>query len=211
MGTPDAPDRIVMIKPLLLAALLCLPLLACDGNADGVGKAIGTRAAEISGGLGQKARDATDEARRELLRNNTALHAKGQPRAEITPDGQLLVDGKQIPTDATQRRQLLDHRALLIANSTDRLNADQSYADAADATLKGIFGGGGDVRKQVGNEYDRLKDELKRICSRMPALLASQQTLARDIPAFKAYATMTQNDVDRCGKGDGSFSIPFDD
>ena len=122
-----------------------------------------------------------------------------------------MVDGKQIPTDATQRRQLLDHRALLIANSTDRLNADQSYAVAADATLKGIFGGGGDVRKQVGNEYDRLKDELKRICSRMPALLASQQTLARDIPAFKAYATMTQNDVDRCGKGDGSFSIPFDD
>ncbi|HEL2980278.1 TPA: hypothetical protein UMB92_003157 [Stenotrophomonas maltophilia] len=199
-----------MINPLL-AALLCLPLLACDGSADSTGKALGSRAAEISGGLGQKARDATDEARRSLVRDNTALHAKGQPRAAITPDGQLLIDGRQVPTDAAQRRQLLDHRGLLIASASDRLDADQTYVNAADATLKGLFGGGGDVRKQVGDEYDRLENELKRICGRMPALLASQQALARDIPAFKAYATMTQNDVDTCGKGDSSLSIPFDD
>lgn len=200
-----------MIKPLLLAALLCLPLLACDGSADSAGKSLGTRAAEISGGLGQKVRDASDEARRNLVRDNTALHAKGQPRAEITADGQLLIDGKPIPTDAAQRRQLLDHRSLLIASASDRLDADQTYANAADATLKGLFGSGGDVRKQVGGEYDRLEEKLKRICARMPALLASQQALARDIPAFKAYATMTQNDVATCGRGDGSLSIPFDD
>jgi hypothetical protein len=34
----------------------------------------------------------------------------------------------------------------------------------------------------------------------MPDLLASQQKLAAAMPEFRPYATMTQKDVDDCGK-----------
>lgn len=47
-----------------------------------------------------------------------------------------------------------------------------------------------DDRVQCGDQ-----DRITRQC-----LLASQQALARELPAFKPYATMDQSDVDDCGK-----------
>ena len=39
-----------------------------------------------------------------------------------------------------------------------------------------------------------------RVFGLVLALLASQQALAANLPAFKPYATMTQEDIDDCGK-----------
>jgi hypothetical protein len=39
-----------------------------------------------------------------------------------------------------------------------------------------------------------------QLCKRMPGLLTSQQKLAAALPAFRPYATMTQEDIDDCGR-----------
>jgi hypothetical protein len=39
-----------------------------------------------------------------------------------------------------------------------------------------------------------------QLCKRMPGLLTSQQKLAAALPAFRPYPTMTQEDIDDCGK-----------
>jgi len=43
-------------------------------------------------------------------------------------------------------------------------------------------------------------------------MLASQQALAGSLPAFKPYATMTQDDINDCGKkGDKGVAVISDD
>jgi hypothetical protein len=40
-----------------------------------------------------------DDARKEITEGNIKISADKQPRAEITPDGHLLIDGKDVPVD----------------------------------------------------------------------------------------------------------------
>ena len=40
----------------------------------------------------------------------------------------------------------------------------------------------------------------KTLCTRLPPLLATQNQLAASLPEFKPYASMTQTDIDDCGK-----------
>ena len=66
-----------------------------------------------------------------------------------------------------------------------------------------IFGGDEaekDFEARMEAEGKKIEAEALKLCHRLPALLASQQTLSASIPAFKPYATMTQSDIDDCGK-----------
>ena len=38
------------------------------------------------------------------------------------------------------------------------------------------------------------------LCKQLPSMLTTQQQLAASLPEFKPYATMTQHDIDDCGK-----------
>ena len=44
----------------------------------------------------------------------SGIHQADLPRAEITPDGDFLIDGKAQPVDAGQRRQLLTYRGQVV-------------------------------------------------------------------------------------------------
>ena len=146
-----------------------------------------------------------DEARREITEGNIKISADNQPRAEITPDGHLLIGGKDVPTNDAQRRQLLEYRGHVVAIATDGMNVGLAGAklgaSAAGEALKGIFSGDSEgVEKRINAEAAKIEAQAKRICDRLPAMLASQQALARELPAFKPYASMDQSDVDDCGK-----------
>jgi hypothetical protein len=93
----------------------------------------------------------------------------------------------------------------VVAIATDGMNVGLAGAklgaSAAGEALKGIFSGDSEgVEKRINAEAAKIEAQAKRICDRLPAMLASQQALARELPAFKPYASMDQSDVDDCGK-----------
>ncbi|MCF3457095.1 YggN family protein [Stenotrophomonas maltophilia] len=190
---------------LLPATLLCLPLIACGGTSSAPDKSVGKSVAEATSGVGQTVKEAMDDARKDIAQGNIKISADKQPRAEITPDGRLLIAGKEVAANDVQRRHLQEYRghvvAVAMAGMDVGLAGAKLGANAAGEALKGIFSGDSEgVEKRINAEAAKIEAQAKRICDRLPALLASQQALARELPAFKPYATMDQSDVDDCGK-----------
>lgn len=190
---------------LLPAVLLSLPLIACGGTSSAPDKTVGKSVAEATGGVGETVRNAMDDARKDITQGNIKISADKQPRAEITPDGRLLIAGKEIAANDIQRRHLQDYRGHVVAIAMDGMDVGLAGAklgaSAAGEALKGIFSGDSEgVEKRINAEAEKIEAQAKRICDRLPAMLASQQALARELPAFKPYATMDQGDVDDCGK-----------
>ncbi|KAG1262873.1 hypothetical protein G6F65_014602 [Rhizopus arrhizus] len=190
---------------LLPATLLCLPLIACGGTSSPSDKTVGKSVAEATSGVGDTVKQAIEDAHKEIIEGNIKISADQQPRAEITPDGRLLIAGKEITANDTQRRHLQEYRGHVVAIAMDGMDVGLAGAklgaNAAGEALKGIFSGdseGGETRSNA--EAAKIEAQAKRICERLPAMLASQQALARELPAFKPYATMDQSDVDDCGK-----------
>ncbi len=190
---------------LLPTTLLCLPLIACGGTSSAPDKTVGKSVAEATSGVGQTVKEAMDDARKDITQGNIKISADKQPRAEITPDGRLLIAGKEVAANDTQRRHLQDYRGHVVAIAMDGMDVGLAGAklgaNAAGEALKGIFSGDSEgVEKRINAEAAKIEVQAKRICDRLPAMLASQQALARELPAFKPYATMDQSDVDDCGK-----------
>ncbi|MHC1651676.1 DUF2884 family protein [Stenotrophomonas maltophilia] len=190
---------------LLPAALLCLPLIACGGTSSAPDKSVGKSVADATSGVGQSVKEAMDDARKEIAEGNIKISADEQPRAEITPDGRLLIAGKEVATNDAQRRHLQEYRGHVVAVAMAGMDVGVAGAklgaNAAGEALKSIFSGDSEgVEKRINAEAAKIEAQAKRICDRLPAMLASQQALARELPAFKPYATMDQSDVDDCGK-----------
>lgn len=190
---------------LLPTVLLSLPLIACGGTSSAPDKTVGKSVTEATGGVGETVKNAMDDARKDIAQGNIKISADKQPRAEITPDGRLLIAGKEIAANDIQRRHLQDYRGHVVAIAMDGMDVGLAGAklgaSAAGEALKGIFSGDSEgVEKRINAEAEKIEAQAKRICDRLPAMLASQQALARELPAFKPYATMDQSDVDDCGK-----------
>lgn len=171
------------------------------------------------------------KARKELHEGNISIGGKGvdvsingkhytgdaddgRPRAEITPKGDLLIDGKSVATTPAQRAMLLEYRGQVIGVAEAGMAIGGKAADLAGSAIKeslgAIFSGDTDaVEKRVESQAMKLKDEAKVLCNQLPAMLATQQRLANSLPEFKPYATMTRDDVDDCAKDiedDGAWS-----
>lgn len=130
----------------------------------------------------------------------------GLPQAEITPEGDLLIDGEAVSTTAEQRALLLVHRGHLEGLALAGLAIGAQGADIAGTALTGIgealFGGEDgrrDYEARIEAEAAGIEQEAQKLCALMPALYDSQQSLAASLPAFAPYATMTPGDVDDCG------------
>lgn len=190
---------------LLPVLLLALPLAACGGQ-DGAGRngAVDASRNEATA-LGRTVAEATDKARREMAEGNLKVSTDGQPLAEITRDGRLLIDGTESQTTPAQRTQLLTYReqvhGIALAGMDVGVAGANLGAQAAGEAIKGIFSGKTDeIESRINAEADKLKAEANKICQRMPRLLEAQRELAASLPAFAPYASMDQSDIDDCGK-----------
>lgn len=189
---------------LLPALLACVPLLAACGTRDDASD--GTRAQTALGGIVQRA---TDEARGKLATQNLSLSREirggesGLPKAEITPQGDLLIDGERIAIDDNQRRLLLEHRTHILAIAEAGIAIGVQGADlgisAAATALKGVLSGNTeDIERSIEAEARKIEAEAMKICDLLPALMASQQALATSLQQLAPYATMDQHDIDDC-------------
>lgn len=168
--------------------------------------------------LGRQVERAMREARRELATQNISLnngirfgpdHEKASqdhlPKAEITPGGDLLIEGKPVPVDAAQRAQLLKYRGHVVAVAEAGMAIGVQGADlgmqAAGEAIKGIFSGDTDnIERRIEAEAEKIEVEAAKLCAQLPPMLATEQALAASLPAFKPYARMDEQDVNDCSQ-----------
>jgi predicted small lipoprotein YifL len=218
------------MKPITfstLALTLLLPLAACGqsghadsqpGVADNVAQAIKdanekTSPSMISGEI-QKA---MQEAKQELATKNIDVNSvhindnhhndnDSRPKAEITPQGELLIAGKQVAATPAQQTLLLDYRKQIVGIAETGMDIGAQGADlginAAKQAMWGALAGKSDkdIEASIKPQTDKIEAAAARLCQRMPDLLSTQQKLAAAMPEFRPYATMQQKDVDDCGK-----------
>ena len=165
----------------------------------------------LSSSIAATVSEAMAEAREELAKENITISKDStQPKAEITPQGDLLIEGTKVNVDAAQKALLLEHRQHIVAIAHAGMEIGAQGADlagkAVTEALAGVFSGNADeIEKKVEAEARKIEASAKKLCGLLPAMLASQEKLKTAVPEFAPYARMTQSDVDDCDK-DGHFS-----
>src|SRR5690606_19270478 len=107
----------------------------------------------------------------------------GLPRGEITPQGDLLIDGKAQDIDVTQRRHLLTYRALVLEIARSGIHIGERSAEAAldavgNGSLIGLMFGAmtGSLERRVERVVrQEIEPAVRGICRQLPAVMASQQ------------------------------------
>lgn len=192
--------KLKFASPLLLSLVL---LTACD-KTDTEKTVKQDAATETS--LGSTMQQAAADVRNEIIKGNMTLDdGVGKAKAEITPEGDLLIDGKAVTITPEQRRLLINHRALLVKIAISGVEIGLEGVDLAGEaigeTVKGIFSGDTkNIEKKVEAKAEKIEDSARLLCDQLPLLMASQEKLATSLPEFKPYATMTAEDIDNCHK-----------
>ena len=214
-----------LMRPLLVVGVLALA--ACQpADKDSTPTGVAAKAMdEVATGLGEasqemeKAREEIATAREKLALANLSLNrdtTQHLPKAEITPAGELLIEGKSVATTPEQKALVLAYRGELLDVVGDGMAIGMEGArvgiDAAASALKGMLSGqsGDEIGQQVGEQAKaKIKPMVAQLCTRLPGLLSAQQALSKALPEFAPYATMDQSDVDDCGdaNGDGNWTF----
>ena len=217
-----------MLRNSLAIALLgCTSLLAaCDGQQD---RTTVHKAGEPTSALGTIVKNATDQARRKLQTENisvsdgmhiqvnghTIRRPSGKTKAEITPQGDLLIEGKAVAVTPEQRGLLLQYRQHIIHIAEAGMDIGVQGADlgmkAASEAIAGIFNGNANkVEERIKPEAQKIEAAAESLCNLLPPMLATQTALAASLPQFRPYATMTEGDISDCRshhKGTANVSV----
>lgn len=200
--------------PLLLA---CLLPLAVPAQASATGGIRGEISAELDEARREMRHDLA-EARAELERENLSLddglrfgkekRRKADaplPKAEITPQGGFLVEGREVAVDARQRRQLLAYRAEVIDIAKTGIDIGERTAEAVLTEVdRGLFRmmfsamTGGLERRMQKSVRQMVEPGVRQICGRLPALFELQQQLSASLPEFRPYASLEADSIERC-------------
>jgi hypothetical protein len=210
------------LSTLGLALALVLPLAACSQSGSDAGdsdtkQAVGEAdkqtspsflTAEIQKGI-EKAKQelATKDIDVDSVHIGNGPHQRSTgPHAVITPQGELVIAGKPVKATPEQHAMLLDYRQQIVGMAEAGMDIGASGASlgthAAKQAIWGALSGKSDqeIEAAIKPQTDQIQAAAARLCQRMPGLLASQQKLAAAMPEFRPYATMTQEDVDDCGR-----------
>ena len=192
--------------PLVCIASVLVGLAACSAGQSSSSDF--SSASTSSSTIDQAIDHALDRADAKLSTKNITVSnndgATGQPKAEITPQGDFLIEGKPVALTPAQRTEMLAYRKQLVEIARQGIAIGKQGAtlgmNAAGAAIAGVFSGESEqqIRQRVEAKASGIRAAAAKICARLPDLMTSQQKLAVDVPAFKPYATMTQNDIDDC-------------
>jgi predicted small lipoprotein YifL len=218
-----------VMKPLILSTLalsLLISLAACSqagqpnsqaGAADNTAQSANGASEKGPSGISGEIHKAMQKAKQELATKNISVSSvhindssrtddDSRPKAEITPQGDLLIAGKKVPATPAQQTLLLDYRQQIIGIAETGMDIGAQGADLGlNAAKEGVWGAltgksDKDIEASIKPQTDKIQSAALKLCQRMPDLLSSQQKLAAAMPEFRPYATMQQKDVDDCGK-----------
>jgi len=216
------PRAISLAAALTLSGLL--PLTACSRSGDPSNAAATATPASADAPatyIGQRVEQEMAKARAKMIAGNIdisrgiEIHLNGQQlaaptgatKAEITPQGDLLIAGKPTTVNPGQRALLLTYRGEIIDVASAGMALGSQGADIGISALSGLPGvlfggkqGQQDYQQRMESEGQQMKTKALALCKQLPSMLTTQQQLAASLPEFKPYATMTQHDIDDCGK-----------
>jgi len=207
---------------LALALFSTLALAACQDKTPTASTAPGAPASTApaeSGGLAGMVGKAMDEARAKMETSNIDISnvaikfgdsgrkTPAQPKAEITPQGDLLIEGKQVAITPAQRALLLQYRGEVIGVASAGMAIGKQGVDMAgkaiSTALANVFNGKSDETEHaLEAEGKRIEAAAMKLCDQLQPMLDTQQKLSVEMPAFKPYANLTQADIDDCRKHD---------
>jgi hypothetical protein len=171
--------------------------------------------------IGRQVELAMEKARKEMLANNLDISGgmnidmnghrfvrpAGLTKAEITPQGDLLIADKPVTVTPEQRALLLAYRGEVIGVASAGMTLGSQGADLGISALTGLPGvllggkeGQNAYQQRMEAQGKRMESDALALCKQLPPMLATQQQLATSLPEFKPYATMTQHDIDDCAK-----------
>jgi len=181
--------------PMLLA-LSSLGLAACGASDQSDSGKTGWA------GIAEKAQA---EIRKEMASNDLDIGkgVEGLPRAALTPDGDLMVNGEKVPTTPEQREKLLAFRSQLAglaeAGAAVGIQGAALATDALKEAAKAALSGDKtSIEERMKPQAEAIKATAQALCDRLPALLAAQRAAAEAVPEFQPYATMDEKDVGDC-------------
>lgn len=194
-----------MKRPHLSTLLLlagCLPLAACSGTpADDAAREAERAMSVATAEMG----DVERKVREELATGNIDFgdENNGNGDAEITPEGDLLIDGKQVEVDAGERALLLAYREQISEVAMAGARIGVQGASLATTAMREAFQGvlSGDtteMESRIEAEAEKIRVQVEVLCGNLGPLLETQQSLAAAIPELEPYATMSRQDVDEC-------------
>lgn len=186
-----------------LSLLAVLALAGCRLDTPPAPAAAPATGATADTALGRTIRQASDQVRNELASRNIGLSSDGQPKAEITPQGELLIGGSAVAITPEQRALLLAYRAEVVEIATAGIDIGAEGANlglrAAGQALRSVLSGNPEqAGARVEAEAGAIKAAAHRLCQRIPALREQQQALAASLPAFAPYASIDVVDASQC-------------
>ena len=127
----------------------------------------------------------------------------GLPRASLSPQGDLVIDGKTIAITPEQRERLLDYRTQLAGVAEAGAEVGIQGAAIATAAMKeaakaALSGDKTSIEERMKTQTDAIKVSAQALCDRLPALLEAQRAAAELVPEFKPYANMDEKDILEC-------------
>lgn len=222
------------MKTLLATALLAmLPLLGACADRDATPTRQDPSAArsEPDTVIGRSVAKAMDKAREKLATENIDLndmhvdgdgdgirignrdgHADDRPKAELTPQGELLIDGRKVDANAEQQALLRQYRRQIEGVASAGMDIGAQGAElgvkAAKEALLGIFSGDTEeIERKVEAEAEGIKAAARQLCNQLPGLKETQDALAASMPEFRPYATLDQADIDDCYEDDHAVAV----
>lgn len=189
----------------LLIASGFLVLTACSAGQPSSSSTVAS-ASTASSPITRVIDQALDKANVDLATKDITVSSDNDsaPKAEITPQGELLIDGKTVALTPAQHAEMLAYREQLVDIARHGIAIGKQGAalgmNAASAAIAGVFSGQSEqqIRQSVEAKASGIRQAAAKICDRLPGLMVSQQKLATDVPAFKPYADLTPARIADC-------------
>ncbi|MGY0798474.1 DUF2884 family protein [Lysobacter sp. A286] len=199
----------------ILVLLACTPWLSACGKDEPAQEPTQSTTgvfAEVSSEIQKEMQGVSREVRETMATENLDIADDSETPAEITPQGDLLIDGRTVDITAEQRALLLEYRGQIAymaeTGAAIGMQGASLATDAMGQAFASVFSGNtekmeADIEAKAGKIAQQV---LTEVCGRMPALMQTEQQLAASLPEFAPYADITQADIDDCRDGDGHFS-----
>ncbi len=149
------------------------------------------------------------EARRKLHEENLTLEQEGvAAKAELTPQGDLLINGVAVPLSAEQRAAALAYRTKVLELAEAGMVIGKQGAaiggEAAALAIESLFkGGAGDATAKIEAEAKKIEAAALALCRSAEGLRETQERLVALVPEFSPYAKSFQITGD-CETSDAS-------
>ncbi len=131
------------------------------------------------------------------------LSATGQPKAQITAAGDLVIDGRKVDVNPQQRVLLQTYQQQLSGMTQDGIAIGKQGAaiagKAVTAAIKGAISGNSDgVEQAVKADARLIQQQALKLCDRLVVVKDAQDRLAVEVPAFAPYANIKMGDIRDC-------------